>query len=330
MTQLILSGVNYQSESFQRVLSAVFSHKLSLFNSMLTLAPDQLVPPVDGDYASIPQWDVISGAADKIVNGLTTTINAPTQFKHRAAWVEREKAWGADEIIMTIAGSEHDATRAIAEMWGEYWAGQIHASALKVVDGVFGDALLATHVMDDSGKTITPEAIVAAKLKLGDNGEKLNALALHSKVMADATILKMVTYDRANVDSFVSGSMPKIVGLNTYVTDKLAATNGVYPSLLGMPGSILYKTRPRQKSSLSNANIFNVGNLSVELVRDGLSNGGVDKIVTRLSYLVYVPGVQYDDTGGINPTDTVLATSTSWTKVQTDDKLIPLVLYKSA
>jgi hypothetical protein len=214
-------------------------------------------------------------------------------------------------------------------MWGEYWAGQIHGTALKVVDGVFGDAIAATHVMDDSGKTITPESIVAAKLKLGDNGEKLTAIAMHSKVMADATILKMVTYDRANVATFESGMAPKIVGLNTHVTDKLAATNGVYPSLLGMPGSILYKTRPRAKSSLSNANIFNVGNLSVELVRDGLSNGGVDKIVTRLSYLFYVPGVQYDDTGGINPTDTVLATSTSWTKVQTDDKLIPLVLYKS-
>jgi len=329
MTQLILSGVNYASESFQRVMAAQFSHKLALYNSMLIVAPDQMVPPVAGDYASIPQWDVISGAADKIVNGLTTTINAPTQFKHRAAWVEREKAWGADEIIMTIAGSEHDATRAIAEMLGEYWASQIHGSALKVVDGVFADALATTHVLDDSGATITPEKLVQAKLKLGDNGEKLTALALHSKVYADATTSKMVTYDKAAVDAYVSGSVTRIVGMNTFVTDKLAATNGVYPSLLGMPGSIIYKTRPRAKSALSNANIYNVGNLSIELVRDGLTNGGVDKIVSRLSYLVYIPGVQYDDTGGINPTDTVLATSTSWTKVQTDDKLIPLVMYKS-
>jgi len=181
MTQLILSGVNYASESFQRVMSAVFSHKLALYNSMLMVAPDQLVAPVAGDYASIPQWDVISGSADRITNGLTTTINAPTQFKHRGAWVEREKAWGADEIIMTIAGSEHDATRAIAEMLGEYWAGQIHATAINVVNGVFADALASTHVLDDSGATITPEKLVDAKLKLGDNGEKLNALAYLTK-----------------------------------------------------------------------------------------------------------------------------------------------------
>lgn len=173
MTQLILSGVNYASESFQRVMQAVFSHKLSLFNSMLMLAPDELVPPVAGDYASVPQWNVISGNADKITNGLTTTINAPTQFKHRWAWVEREKAWGADEIILTIAGSEHDATVAIANMLGEYWASEIHKTAINVASGAFADALAATHVLDDSGATITPEKIVDAKLKLGDNSDKL-------------------------------------------------------------------------------------------------------------------------------------------------------------
>jgi hypothetical protein len=328
MTQLILSGVNYQSESFGRVLAGMFSHKLSLLNNIITLAPDQIIAPVEGDYASVPQWNALSGDADKITNGLTTTINAPSQFKHRAVWVEREKAWGADEIIMTIAGSEHDATTAIANMLGEYWANQIHNSGISVITGSFADALAATHVLDDSGAIITKEKLAAAKLKLGDNAEKLKAIVMNSKVYTDALVGNMIATPLG--DSLIqSGNVDKLLGMNVYQSDKLTATAAVYPSILGMPGSMLYKTRPRKNAALSNANKFNVGNLEIELYRNSTSNGGYDALISRLSYCVVIPGVQYDDTGGINPTETVLQTSTSWTKVQTDDKLIPLVMYKS-
>lgn len=329
MAQLILSGVNYVSESFQRVMDAEFSHKLSLFNSILALAPDQVIPPVEGDYASVPQWDAISGNADKITNGLTTTINAMTQFKHRWPWVEREKAWGADEIIATIAGSQHDSTVALAKMFGEYWASQIHGSAIAVINGAFADALASTHVLDDTGATITANKLQDAKLKLGDNSEKLKAIIMNSKVYSDAVKEKLVTYDKAQVDTYLTGLVNSVLGMIASQTDKLTATAAVYPTIIGAPGAMIYKTRPRKDSAFSNANKFRVGNLEVELYRNSTSNGGVDSLITRLSYTVGILGVQYDATGGINPTDTVLGTSTSYTKVQTDDKLIPLVMYKS-
>ncbi|MCC7289844.1 hypothetical protein IT417_01155 [bacterium] len=329
MTQLLLSGVNYQSESFGRVLAGMFSHKLSLLNNIITLAPDQIIAPVEGDYASVPQWNALSGDADVITNGLTTTINAPSQFKHRAVWVEREKAWGADEIIMTIAGSQHDATTAIANMIGEYWANQMHNTGISVITGSFASALAATHVSDDTGSTITKEKLALAKLKLGDNAEKLKSLVVNSKVYTDALVGNMIATNLGDALT-QQGALEKLLGMNVYQSDKLTATAGVYPSILGMPGAMLYKTRSRKNAALSNANKFNVGNLEVELYRNSITNGGYDALITRLSYCVVIPGVQYDDTGGVNPTETVLATSTSWTKVQTDDKLIPLVMYKSA
>lgn len=329
MTQLLLSGVNYQSESFGRVLAGMFSHKLSLLNNIITLAPDQIIAPVEGDYASVPQWNALSGDADVITNGLTTTINAPSQFKHRAVWVEREKAWGADEIIMTIAGSQHDATTAIANMIGEYWANQLHNTGISVITGSFASALAATHVSDDTGSTITKEKLALAKLKLGDNAEKLKSLVVNSKVYTDALVGNMIATNLGDALT-QQGALEKLLGMNVYQSDKLTATAGVYPSILGMPGAMLYKTRSRKNAALSNANKFNVGNLEVELYRNSITNGGYDALITRLSYCVVIPGVQYDDTGGVNPTETVLATSTSWTKVQTDDKLIPLVMYKSA
>ena len=328
MTQLQLSGVNYQSESFGRVLAGVFSHKLNLLNNIITLAPDEIIAPVEGSYASVPQWNALSGDADVISTSLTTTINAPSQFKHRAAWVEREKAWGAEEIIMTIAGSQHDATTAIANMIGEYWANQIHNTGISVITGAFADALASTHVLDDSGATITKEKVAAAKLKLGDNAEKLKSIVMNSKVYTDALVTNMIATNLGDALT-QSGMLEKLLGMNVFQSDKLAATAAVYPTILGMPGGMLYKTRPRKNHALSNANKFNVGNLEVELYRNSVTNGGYDALITRLSYSVVIPGVQYDDTGGVNPTEAVLATSTSWTKVQTDDKLIPIVMYKS-
>lgn len=330
MAQLKLAGVNYQSESFKRVFDAEFTHKLALFNAMLIQAPQDMVSSEDrGDYVSIPKWDVISGNADKITDGLSTTINAMTQIKDRAVWVEREKAWGADQIIMTIAGMEHDSTRALAAMLAEYWAGEIHKSGINVLTGVFGDALLSTHVYDDTGSVINATNLVKAKQKLGDNATKLSSIVFNSKVEADALTAKILTYDKAQVDSLKTGQVGSILGMNPYVTDLLVSTGDVYPTYLGRPGSMIYQTRRRPQASKTNANVQYIGNLEVELYRNSTSNGGIDALITRLSYLVHVPGVQYDATGGINPTDTVLATSTSWTKVQSDNKLIPLVLYKS-
>ena len=330
MTQLILSGVNYRSEAFARVLSGAFSHRLSLFNSMLAVASDQMIAPVAGDYASVAQWDALSGHADKISTSLTTTINAPSQFKHRWPWVEREKAWGADEIILTIAGKEHDATKAIAEMAAEYWAGEIHYDAINVANGAFASALAATHVKDDSGSSITKEGIIAAKKLLGDNSDKLSAIVMNSSVYADALTSNMISNYTALGDSVVlQGTIPKMLGMTPYQTDLLTATAGVYPTLLGLAGSMIYKTRPRPNATYNNTNRFRIGNLDIVLYRNSTSNGGYDALISRLSYCVGIPGVQYDDTGGVNPTSTVLATSTSYTKVQTDDKLIPLVMYKS-
>lgn len=328
MTQLQLSGVNYQSESFGRVLAGMFSHKLNLLNNIITLAPDEIIAPVEGDYASVPQWNALSGDADRITTSLSTTINAPTQFKHRAVWLEREKAWGAEEIIMTIAGSQHDATTAIANMVGEYWANQIHNSGINVIVGAMASALAATHVYDDSGATITKEKLSKAKLKLGDNQDKLKSAVMNSKVYTDALVGNMIATNLGDALTQL-GALERLLGMNVYQSDKLTATANVYPTILGMPGSMLYKTRPRKNHALSNANKFNVGNLEIELYRNSTTNGGYDALITRLSYCVSIPGVQYDDTGGVNPTETTLATSTSWTKVQTDDKLIPLIMYKS-
>ena len=331
MTQLKLADVNFNSEVFKNVLNAVFTHKLALFNSMLMQAPEQLVSSQDkGYYVSMPSWSVISGDADKITDGLTTTINKLSQIKDRGVWVEREKAWGADQIILTVAGQQHDSTVAVASMLGEYWAAEIHKSGISVLTGVFATELTSSHCFDDSGSTINPTGIVKAKQKLGDNASKLTAIGIHSKVEADALTAKILTYDKANPNTLESGNVGNILGLTPHVSDLFAAVADVYPSYLGMMGSMIYKTRVRPNAQYTNENLFRIGNLEIELYRNSTSNGGIDSLISRLSYMTHVPGVQYDDTGGVNPTNAVLATGTSWTKVQTDDKLIPLVCYKSA
>ena len=82
--------------------------------------------------------------------------------------------------------------------------------------------------------------------------------------------------------------------------------------------------------NLTDATIIQLGNnIDMELVRVAGTAGGIDGMIFRMSVTVHVPGVQWDGTVTSNPTDAELATGTSWTKVEPDDRGIQLVKYLS-
>lgn len=333
MASTVLSDINFLSEPFRDVLSGTFTHRLELFNSILSNASGYVTPDT-GYTQAIPVWNTLSGSSVQITTSLTTTINNLTDYKDVGVWIEREKAWGADQMLRVVAG--RDATTEIARQLGEYWASEIHRVFVSgVFTGVFATALATTHTYDDSGNTINIPGLIQAKNKLGDNGDLLNSISMHSKVFGDALNDKVVTYDKSTVDSYGTGEVAMILGMKPYVTDKLAATTAVYPVLLGMKGSAIYLFRPRPKAQFSDANVFqiNTGTVSIdiELNRIATTGGGQDQLISRASFLVHIPGVKFDTTSVTsNPTDTQLATGSNWSKVVSDDKLIKLVQYKCA
>lgn len=329
MASTILTDVNFQSETFAMQMQAAFTHKLELLNSgaMLPL-PEELVSSNSTGYTvAIPRWNVLSGDSEQITSSSTTTVNNLTDIKDIAAWVEREKGWGADTMVSIVAGK--DVTAEVARQIGEYWAGEVHKSMVSTLTGVTATALASTHVYDGSPNVISKNAVIAAKAKLGDNQDKLTLAIMNSAVYNDALREQILTETPYADQLAQTGAVGFLLGMRTFQSDLLTATAGVYPTYLLAPGSLAYKFRNRPKNSLSNANVFSVnfGNLiiDIELNRVTKTAGGQDEIITRASYLTHVPGIQFDGTVASNPTNAQLATGTTWTKVQTDNKLIPVV-----
>lgn len=326
MAATALSNVNFQTDFFKQTLAGRFTHKLGLMAGILTEAPDALISPNEsGQTVSVPQWKALSGDSVQITAAGTTTINALEDFKNVAVWVEREKAWGAEDVVRYIGNK--DAGLAVADMVAGYWAAELQKVSLAVLTGAFTTALASTHVLDDSSATITAEKIIDAKLKLGDNAENLAYAIMNSKVFGDLLKLKIVNYDQAQADSVVSGGVPQFLGLNVITDDTLTAVSSVYKTYLAAPGSLVYKFRNRTKSAYSDANVFNVGGIEIELDRAATTGGGTDNFITRASFFVHLSGMAY--AGASNPTNTTLATGASWSKAANDDKLISVVQYLS-
>jgi len=324
-----LSDVNYQSEIFRDTLQGEFTNRLAFINSIMIEAPEEMISStVKGHFVSVPKWKALSGTLVPITTGMSTSFNTLQDYKDIGVWIEREVAFDFESIIPVIAGVQKDGTREVARQFGQYLAEKLAGIAYNVAKGVFATELLTSHLYDDSGNTININGVVAAKQKLGDNQGLFTAILMNSKVEADALVAKILTYDKAAVDSYVTGRVGTILGMSPQISDLLTAVSAVYNNYIGLPGSMIYKFRQRDRHSLTNANIIDIGNnIEMELYRNSISSGGIDGIIFRFSALAHVPGVKWG-VSTTNPTDAQLATGSNWTKVANDDKLIKLVCYQ--
>lgn len=329
MASTVLTDVHFDSEVFQAQVAAAFTNKLELLASgAMANIPDSILGSNSKGYtAAFPTWNALSATATQITSSSSTTVNAVTDFQDIAAWVERETAWGADQAIKYIGGK--DATQAVASMIGEYWANELHTTMINTLSGVFTTALLGTHVLDKTGVVISLSDGLAAKLKLGDYADMLSIVLMNSAVYGDAIREKLIIETPYADELSKTGKIETFLGSRVHVTDKLAATAGVYPTYFAAPGSMIWKMRNRTQNNLTNANIYTINSngmiIEVELNRVPKSAGGQDEIITRASYLTHVPGVQFDGTVASNPTNAQLASGTTWTQVQTDAQLIQVV-----
>lgn len=331
MARTKLSDVNFQSSVFKDTFQGEFTNKLALLNSLMVEAPDEMISPDDRGYTvSVPKWNTMSADLVQITTSTTTAYTALADYKDIAVWIEREVGYEAEDILSTVAGSDKDVTEEVARQAGEYFAEKLCGLGNSVMKGVFASALASTHVYDDTGNIISNAGLVQAKLKLGDAGSKLKHLLVHSKVGADMLTNTIADYKaNANNQSYISGNLPMAMGMDVHEDDMFTPTAQVYNNYLGAAGAIIYKFRNKPRAKWNNANIIDLGNIYMELLRTPGTAGGVDSMIFRFSGLVHIPGVQFDGTVTSNPTDTELETGTTWTQVA-PSKQIHLVNYKTA
>jgi hypothetical protein len=273
-----------------------------------------------GKTVDLPFWKDLSGASEVLSDSSPLTPDKIPAGQDTAAIHNRGRAWGANLLPKFLSGD--DPMRQIADLVAGFWARDLQAMLLKILDGLFDNSagvLRTTHRLNlyqdvaagsiTDAMRLTGDTFVDATAKLGDVGTSLVAVAVHSEV--EALLRKRDLID------FMPDSQGKPVlrlfqGRRVVIDDgcpKVAGTNSpAYTTYLFGPGAFALgngRLDPRD---------------AVEVGRDILA--GDDNLVSRKRFILHPRGVRWiGAAAGASPTNTELGTAANWSKVYSDKNI---------
>jgi hypothetical protein len=277
-----------------------------------------------GDYVNVPFFKAnLTGDFEVLTDSTSLTPGKITADKQVAVVLHRGRAFESRDLAALAAGA--DPMAAIGAKVADYIANQRQKDLIKCLEGVFGGldrlqfgaAFIACALSTLVGMTaLGPRQCAKARALLGDQGDKLAAVAMHSAVYYDLVERKAIDYVTATEarqtalgtaqDAFAgsiagayggNNAVPTYMGLRVIVSDDLAPVSTDYPVYFFTQGAI--------------ASGEQMG-LRTETDRDILAKS--DAMAIDLHYIYHPVGAKWG-VGTTNPTQAQLATIGNWTKV---------------
>ena len=275
-----------------------------------------------GDFVNIPFWKAnLSGDLEVLSDSTSLTPGKITADKQVGVVLHRGRAFEARDLAALAAGS--DPMAAIGQKLGAYLANQQQADLLKSLEGVFGaltggdSPAFSALRFDTSGATaLGPRQVAKARAILGDQGDKLSVVAMHSACYYDLVERKAIDYVLASeissgltgdaTQSVFAGSVapafgdvrvPTFMGMRVVVSDDITNSGGNYACYFFTPGAVASGEQAA---------------LRTETDRDILAKS--DAMSVDMHYIYHPVGAKWAVTDA-NPNRSALATVTNWSKV---------------
>ncbi len=203
-----------------------------------------------GDFVNVPFFSAnLSGDFEVLSDSSSLTPGKISTDKQVGVILHRGRAFESRDLAALAAGS--DPMAAIGQKIGAYIANQRQKDLLACLDGVFGSinandsnsAFFGLTIDSESGDTptgLSPKHVAKARSILGDQGDKLTAVCMHSKVYYDLVERKMVDYVLASdgnggsatasggtiAPAYAGGNdtVPTYCGLRVIVSDDVSTT----------------------------------------------------------------------------------------------------------
>jgi len=278
-----------------------------------------------GDFVNVPFWKAnLSGDFEVLTDSTSLTPGKIQADKQVGVILHRGKAWESRDLTALAAGA--DPMAAIGQKVGAFIANQRQKDLLACLDGVFGSinandsnsALFANCIDSESGDSptgLSPKHVAKAKSILGDAGDQLSAVCMHSKVYYDLVERKLVDYVVAgdtNAGATASGgsiapayggngTVPTYCGLRVIVSDDV--------STAGSGASTEYSTYFFTPGAIASGE---QAGMTMETDRDILAKSNA--MAVDLHYTYHPVGTKWAVTT-TNPNRTVLGTVANWSKV---------------
>tara|TARA_R100001015_G_C4635152_1_gene203731 strand:+ start:6472 stop:7503 length:1032 start_codon:yes stop_codon:yes gene_type:complete len=280
-----------------------------------------------GDFVNIPFFSAdLQGDFEVLSDSSSLVPGKIGSDKQVGVILHRGRAFESRDLAALAAGS--DPMAAIGQKVGAYIANQRQKDLLSCLAGVFGSVNSTTSsaaffdlTIDggsgDTPTTLAPRHVAKARSILGDAGDKLTAVCMHSKVYYDLVERKMVDYVLASdgnggsatasggtiSGAYTAGNdtVPQYCGLRVIVSDDVQTA--------GSGSSTEYATYFFTQGAVASGE---QAGLTTETDRDILAKS--DAMAIDLHYCYHPVGAKWATTD-TNPTRSVLETVGKWSKV---------------
>jgi hypothetical protein len=278
-----------------------------------------------GDFINVPFWKAnLSGDFEVLSDSSSLTPGKITADKQVGVILHRGRAFEARDLAALAAGS--DPMAAIGAKVADYVANQRQKDLLSCLKGVFGTlgttsssaAFFGLTIDGESGDTptvLSPRHVAEARSLLGDQGDKLAAVCMHSKVYYDLVERRAIDYvstadargtsttqsGGSMVAAFGNPTVPTYMGLRVIVSDDVQTE--------GSGGSSEYATYFFTEGAVASGEQMA---MQTETDRDILAKS--DAMSIDLHYCYHPVGSKWAVTT-TNPTRAQLETVGNWSKV---------------
>jgi len=268
-----------------------------------------------GREVMMPFWKDLTATRQLLSDSATLAVNKIGSDKDIARIQNDAQVWSVNHLAKVVSGD--DPMQAIIDLVGDYWA--LVVSSLK---GIFAAASMAGNKLAIASESIAGQSastrlngstFVDATVKLGDRGDRLTAVALHSATEAALRKLDLIDFVP---DSEGKAQIKTFQGRRVIVDDNLPTRAGttdgvVYTSYLFGPGAFARGVAPLESAPLQGGQ----GTEGVEIARVPLDSDTV--LINRRRYILHPRGVKFTSASvaGDTPTNAELETGTNWTRV---------------
>jgi hypothetical protein len=273
-----------------------------------------------GREVKMPFWKDLSATRQLLSDSGSLTVNKISSDQDIARIHNDAQVWSVNHLAKVISGD--DPMGAIVDLVADYWARTDEGLVVSCLKGMFAAAsmsgnLLAIHSESVAGQSaatrLNGTTFVDACAKLGDRGDRLTAVGMHSAVEAALRKLDLIDFIP---DSEGKAMLRSFQGRRVIVDDNLpyraGSTDGVvYTTYLFGQGAFAKGAAPLDGEALQGG----MGTAGVEFARVPLDSDSV--LINRRRYILHPRGVKFTSASvaADSPTSAELETGANWAKV---------------
>ena len=273
-----------------------------------------------GHEVHMPFWKDLTAARQLLADNATLAVNKIGSDQDIARIHNDAQVWSVNHLAKAVSGD--DPMGAIVDLVAGYWARTDQSLLLSCLKGVFASATMAGNKLAIASETwagqsaltrLNGATFVDATVKLGDRGDRLTAVAMHSATEAALRKLDLIDFVP---DSEGKPQIKVFQGRRVIVDDGMPVRNGttdgqVYTTYLFGPGAFGKGAAPLDGTALEGG----FGTEGVEISRVPLDSDTV--LINRRRYILHPRGVKFTSAAvaGTTPSNAELENGANWSRV---------------